>query len=148
MKKLSLILVGVLLVGLTAHIQRWDASLDAMERDLTALENELVQVAAISIRVTVDGVNTDTPAFTARQVALMNRRLADFNAQRTANGQATVTMGVYLRGFIVQHLRDYEEIPAEANEQAEACAALMALTPAARATELARPVWNGKSPCR
>lgn len=102
------------------------------------------QSSAISFRLSVDGVNTDT-TLTARQVVLMNRRLSDFNAARVANGQSTVTMGVFLRGLIVQAFKG-EESQAEAHEQAEACAAYLALTNAKRAAIDAE--LGGKSPCR
>lgn len=102
------------------------------------------QATAITIRTTVDGVNTDF-ALTARQVALMNRRHTDFNASRAASGQPTVTVGVFLRGLIVQALRG-EEDQAEAHEQAESCAAYAALTNAKRQAILAE--LGGKSPCR
>lgn len=102
------------------------------------------QATAISIRVTVDGVNTDI-TFTARQVALLNRQLMDFNAARTASGQSTVTMGVFLRGFIFNALRA-EEQQAEAHEQAEACAAYQALSAANQ--NAIKTALGGKSPCR
>jgi hypothetical protein len=105
------------------------------------------QATSVQINIVVDGVTTTLGPLTARQTAMLNRRVSEFNAQRTANGQSTVTMGVYLRGFIVNALQS-ESDQAERDEQAEACAALNALAPAARATELARPVWGGKSPCR
>lgn len=104
------------------------------------------QASAISIRVTVDGVNSDA-TLTTRQVALMNRALTDFNAGRTANGQAAVTMGTFLRGVITAALRDQVEGPAEANEQAEACAIHMARTPAQRAT-IEAASFGGKNPCK
>ena len=106
----------------------------------------VAQVAAISFRVTVDGVNTDSGAFTAKQVRLMNRSLTDFNAARTANGQATITMGVYLRGIIANALREQVETPSESHEQAEACAAYLALGAAARNAIDAQ--LGNKSPCR
>lgn len=103
------------------------------------------QSTAIQVNIVVDGVTTTLGPLKARQVALMNRRLTDFNAARTANGQAAVTMGVFLRGLIVQSFKG-EETQAEAHEQAEACAAYLALTQAKKNAIDAE--LGGKSPCR
>lgn len=122
MRKLTLVFASVLLLAAVAY----------------------AQATAISVRIAVDGVNTDI-TLNARQVRLMNRQLADVNAARVANAQAPVTMGPFLRSLVIDAFKG-QETQAESHEQAEACAAYLALGAVARNaidTQL-----GGKSPCR
>ncbi len=124
MKKLSLITLSVLLLAGLAY----------------------AQATAIQVNIVVDGVTTTLGPLSARQTAMLNRRWSESNAQRTANGQPTQTMGVYLKQFIVTAFQS-ESDQAESMEQAEACAIHMAKTPAQRAT-IEAANFGGKSPCR
>jgi hypothetical protein len=142
MKRLLILCVSVLLLSAPVFAQQQFTTSKAIAYWPFEL---FAQATAITIRVIVDGVNTDL-VLSAKEVAAMNRQLAAVNAQRVANGQNAITMGVFLRALIKDKGTQPEVDQVDAHEQAEACQAYKGLSTANQ--NAIKAALGDKSPCR
>jgi hypothetical protein len=152
MKRLLILCVSVLLLSAPVFAQQQFTTSKAIaycDNAMTVCSDRpfelFAQATAITIRVIVDGVNTDL-VLSAKEVAAMNRQLAAVNAQRVANGQNAITMGVFLRALIKDKGTQPEVDQVDAHEQAEACQAYKGLSTANQ--NAIKAALGDKSPCR